>query len=519
MSRRSILTGALILTGVSVLTRIIGMVFRVYLSNRIGAEGMGVYQLIISLYALATNFATSGINVAVSRLTAQEMAKGGHANAKRVLRRSLGLALALSLTAAAALTLLARPLGTHVLKDLRTIVPLWILAPSLPFLAMSSCYRGWMVAARKAGQAGFSQLLEQAVRIGVTMWAIGMVNISNVTMSCTMVVLGMTVGEIVCWIYMAAAVWRDKTASGKKADIKGVLPQILRIAVPVATGSYVRSGLRFFENVLTLDGLKRYGGSSGTATYGVVKGMVVPLLTFPLSLLSAFVLTLMPEVSRMRTAGNTRMMERTISKVLHYTALAGVLIVVVFFTFGNELGRAVYHNGEAGRMMRMMAFLCPVMTVEVVSVGILQALDQQVQSLAYDVLDSLIRIAMVWLFVPGYGVNAFLGMMVVSNLFTSGMNLQRLLRVTKLPFDFKEWILIPSLAALAAVQAAKLIFQKLFFTGAGLWSGLSGGILLATAIYVLVLVGIGSVGLEDVRWMLDNMKKGGKTPPIEKELA
>lgn len=516
MSRRSILTGALVLTGVSVITRIIGMGFRIYLSNTIGAEGMGVFQLIMSLYALAVNFAASGVSNAVSRMTAQELARGKAANAKLVLRRAVSLCLYLSCAAMVLLLFFARPVGVLILKDERTIVSLWILAPSLPFLSVSACLRGYMVAARKAAQAGFSQLLEQIVRIGVTLWMVSLVDMENIAASCAMVVLGMTVGEIACWLYVAWVVLRMKDQGRGRADATGVVREIVRISLPIASGSYIRSGLRFLENVLTMNGLRTFGGDSGTATYGLIKGMVVPLLTFPLSLLSAFVMTLMPEVSRMQAAGNTRMMERTISKVLHYTSLAGVFIVIVFFTFGNEIGQVVYKSDEAGEMLRLLAFLCPIMTVEVVSVGILQALDQQVKSLIYDVLDSLVRIALVWMFVPGYGVTAFLGMMVVSNLLTCSLNLHRLLKVTRISFDFREWALIPFLAALAASQSVKLLWHRLFSETLGLWMGLSMGILITAAVYVLVLAGLGSVGTADFRWMLDSMKKGGgKAPKLQ----
>ena len=68
-----IVGGAALLCIFGLATKGLGMIFRVYLSNRIGTEGMGLYQLVMSVYALFTTFSTAGLTVSVSRLTGEAL--------------------------------------------------------------------------------------------------------------------------------------------------------------------------------------------------------------------------------------------------------------------------------------------------------------------------------------------------------------------------------------------------------------------------------------------------------------
>ncbi|MDR2933112.1 MAG: oligosaccharide flippase family protein, partial [Oscillospiraceae bacterium] len=149
MKQNNMVTGALILSAAAIFVRIIGFVFRIYLSNAMGAEGMGVYMLIISMYNFCVTLATSGMSVAVSTLTAEQLSLGKPANAKRVVRRAVTMAVIISSVVCGGVIIFANPIGTYILKDARTIVSLRILAVGIPFLAVSACLRGYFVASRR----------------------------------------------------------------------------------------------------------------------------------------------------------------------------------------------------------------------------------------------------------------------------------------------------------------------------------------------------------------------------------
>jgi len=206
------LVNVLILTGTSLLLRFIGTFFQVYISNRIGAEGIGLYQLIASIYALAVTFATSGISIAVIRLVAEETGMQSHAAVNRILYKAVKISLMLSFTVSILLFAFAGYIGASWLNDSRTVLPLKILAPSLPFIGVSSCLRSYFLAKRKVGKNASAQILEQFVMIFIVVSLIGMFAAKGLGYACAAVVLGTTAAEIVSCGYVGPRDFRSKRA-------------------------------------------------------------------------------------------------------------------------------------------------------------------------------------------------------------------------------------------------------------------------------------------------------------------
>ena len=134
MERKAFLRGAALLTGGSLLLRLGGILFRSCVASRLGDTGMGLYQLIFSLFALAVTACTSGLGLAVTRLSAEN---GGSLG---TLRRCLRLAGAAGLLAAAATVVLAPLLAERAIGSGLAVRPLRILACGLPFMACCACF-------------------------------------------------------------------------------------------------------------------------------------------------------------------------------------------------------------------------------------------------------------------------------------------------------------------------------------------------------------------------------------------
>ena len=516
---RSMVTGALILSGAALFVRMAGFVFRIYLSNAMGAEGMGVHMLIMSLYNVCVTLATSGVATAVSTLCAQQLALGREDNARQVLRRAFLLALLISTAVGAAVFLFARPIGVVILKEARTVASLRVLAMGLPFLSLSACVRGYFVASRRVGNPAAAQILEQLVKMTFIMALLGYWLPQGIEYGCLVVVGGMTVGEIVCFVFSYCGYRQGKRRAAKPNRavnaLTGVTGKILAVIVPLSLSAYVRSFLRLAEDVLILYCLKIFSGQDAVATglYGMLKGMVMPLLIFPLMLLSAFVCTLTPEISRLHTAGSTKKMEQTIGVILRYTFIVGILVVAVFMTFPQEIGTAVYKNEQVGELLRRLAFLCPFMCVEMVVVGILNGMGAQITSMKYAIADSLLRIGLVYWLIPGRGIDGFTVMVVASNLFTSVLNFMHLMKLAQITIRFNEWMIKPALAAAAASQILRAVWHWLpASTPENLWRSLVPGLGCIVVLYGAVLFAIGSVQAGDFRWIAGQIKSAGKVP-------
>lgn len=456
---------AVIMTITAILLRTIGIFFRIYLSNCIGAQGMGLYQLIFSVYVLAATFASSGISTAVARLITDELVCGTKRSVKRILRRSILLSVFIGVASAVLLFFTAVPIGTYIIKDVRAVPSLKVLGMSLPFMGTSSCLRGYFMARRKTVCPSAAQITEQLSRILFITLLLRYFAGKDVTYTCLAVISGDCAAEIVSFLFLSVGCFVDRralralpTAPACTPPHHGVLYRICAIAVPITAGRYLGSVLRTVENILVPQKLTAFSGSAeeGLSQFGMLKGMALPLLFFPSSFLSSLSTLLIPELSEAQTLRQKDKVSRSVTKALQLTLLMSILLGGLFTVYAYDLGEVLYHSRDVGFLLRVLAPLMPVMYLESIVDGMLKGLNQQVSSLRYSVLDSVSRIALILVLVPLRGMGGFLWIMVFSNFLTSGLNLHRLLKVTEVRLRVFEWIIKPLLSVALSAALMRL---------------------------------------------------------------
>lgn len=432
MTRRKVyLHNAMLLTASGFILRMLGMGFRVVLSAYLGGEGMGLYQLILSLYMVFVSLATAGINVAATRLAAQSLARGQGMGA--TLRGLCATALAFGTAAMLAQTVLAGPASRFLLHDARAEAALRVLAPSLPFMAVAGALRGCFLAARRVTPNVMAQLIEQFVRMGVAVAGLRVMAQWGAGYGCAAVVLGNTVSEgVSCGLMLLFAARTQEFRRQRQEPLHPYTQrELYEIILPVTGSRLLGSGLQAVESSLIPLTLSLYTGSRAVAMtqYGNLKGMALPLLFFPFSVLSALSGLLMPEITRAHTRGNTLETRRLIRWMLTLTGAFSLVAGIGFVMAGPQLAQLVYRDAEVGRYVQILGFVAPFMYLESMVDGVLKGLGEQLATFRYSLFDSVFRIAAIALLLPRYGMIAFLGIMIASNLFTFTLNTRRMLRV------------------------------------------------------------------------------------------
>lgn len=461
MKRAGFVKNAVVLTVTALLLRSLGMIFRVYLSGKLGEEGMGLYQLILSVYALLSTFATSGICTAVTRLCAQELAHRREKAAVHILCVAVLLSVGVGLISAAVSFFGAPIIARFWLRDMRAVSALQALSVSLPFMGVSSCLRGYFTAKRQVAIPARTQIIEQAVRLGTVFLLLPYLLPYGTATACAGVFVGDSLAEAVCclllWWHTSNA---TKDAQGDLSQT-GTVRRIGQIALPITGGRYLHTALRTGENLLAPTCLAYYGGGrqAALAAFGSLKGMALPLLFFPSSFLNAVSTLLLPEVSAADALGDKAKVRRTAERTLYITLLSSLLLAAAFYSCADALGLALYQSRQVGFYLRVLAPLVPVMYLESMVDGMLKGLGQQVATLRYSVIDSAVRIVLIVAMVPFLGMKGFLLIMLVSNLLTSILNVQRLVRVTGASLRVGRWIVLPSLSAVLAVVATQPVLR------------------------------------------------------------
>lgn len=429
--RKAYLQNALLLTASGLVLRMLGMGFRVVLSAYLGGEGMGLYQLILAVYMVFVSLATAGMNVAATRLAAQSLARGQGMAA--TLRGLCTAALAFGTVAMVAQALLAGPAAHFLLHDARAETALRVLAPSLPFMAVSGALRGCFLAARRVTPNVVTQLIEQLVRMAVAVAGLRVMAQWGAGYGCAAVLLGNTVSEGVscCLMLLFAARTPEFARRGQEPLHPYTRRELYEIVLPVTGSRLLGSGLQAVESSLIPLTLSLYTGSRAVAMtqYGNFKGMALPLLFFPFSVLSALSGLLMPEITRAHTRGDGAGTRRLIGTMLKLTGLFSLAAGACFVAFGPQLAQIVYRDAEVGRYVQVLGFVAPFMYLESMVDGVLKGLGEQLATFRYSLADSLLRIAAIAVLLPRYGIIAFLGIMIVSNLFTFTLNTRRMLKV------------------------------------------------------------------------------------------
>ncbi len=465
MSRKTIIAGTLILTAANLITKCMGFLYRVFMSNAIGAEGMGLYQLILPIYSLAWSITSAGFTTTISRLTAQENIRGQSGNIGRVVKQAVTLSLLLSLLVGGGLFFFAEETAQLFLKDSRAALSLRLLSLAVPFMAAGSCFRGFFLGMQETVVPAVSQVLEQAVRIAAIFLLAGIFVPLGLAYACCAAVCGILLGEMLSCAFTIANYVHykrvHKMVRRPTISTSGVLSMILAMAVPLSASRIAASLLSALENVLIPRQLQLYGQDTAQAlsTYGELTGMAMPLILLPSACLMAASVSLVPEISEACAVKQDQRVSRTVSATMLFTFIIGIGSAALFAVFPQEICYIVYSRAGLGKILFPLAFLCPFLYAQTTLHGLLNGLGEQFFLFWNNLAASIITIGAIWFFMPVYGVSAFLFGWFCSLCFTVGSSLLRLHRRTGVVPSFFNCFLKPLLAGAASGLLVKYLIR------------------------------------------------------------
>lgn len=503
MKKTIFIKNAIILTVSSLILRFAGIIFKVWLAALIGSEGIGLYQLIFSVYVLTTTFATSGISTAVTRLTAEEIALGSKKGAMKILLRSIEISLLIAVISLIVVYLGADFIALNFLNDLRASASLKILPLSLPFMAVSSCLRGYFIARRNATPGAATQLAEQTIRILVVVFLVKKFIKKGLELCCVAVMLGDVISEALACFLLLLTFMFDKRKlnglSGRKKPPYPIVKKILNISVPITSGRYLNTALRTIENILVPKNLSKFSLSSEKALsqFGMIKGMALPILFFPSAMLNSVSTLLIPEMSEASARNQSRVVKSATENILRLTAIVSFVFAAIFFVAGEEIGWLIYKERDVGFLLKSLSPIVPLMYLDSISDGILKGLDQQTFSFRTAVSDSVIRIVLILCLLPVTGLNGFIGIMYFSNILTCFLNVGRLIKVSKAKFKLTEEILLPLISAVCITFLSKILIS--FFQIESILVYIILLCLVSIPAYFVLLFLFGSVTVDDIK--------------------
>lgn len=407
LNRHPLLTGTLLLTVAGLITRIIGFFYRIFLSHTIGAEGVGIYQLIFPLYALTFSLTVSGIQTAISRFVAQAAASSKcSCNSRCYLTAGLILSLFLSFLCTILLYVFAQPLAVHFLEEPRCTVLLQILSLTIPFGAIHACINGYYYGLKKTFVPAASQLFEQLVRVGCVflIYQISLEQQRPVTVS--MAVWGLVAGEIGSVLFSISFIGRGKTQGNRLLGLK----QIFLMSAPLCANRVLVNLLQSLEATMIPGQLRHYGYSvsESLSVYGVLTGMALPMVLFPSVITNSVSVMLLPIIAEAQEKKEQRYIRSAVKKTCFYSLILGFSCTLCFLLLGNWMGKVLFANQLAGTFIVILGWMCPFLYLSTTLSSILNGLGKTTTTFTLNIIGLSIRIAFVVWGIPAFGIKAYL---------------------------------------------------------------------------------------------------------------
>ncbi len=377
------LSGAAVLAVGSVVAKLLGALYRVPLTNILGAEGMGMYQLVFPVFALFIVLGTAGIPTALSRIVAEKNALGEPT--KKYLTSAMLVLTALG----AALGIIVFGLSGYIARwqgNEQTRYGYMIIAPTIIFVSAIAGFRGWFQGEMYMLPTAISNMIEQAVKLAVGIGLSVALKPRGVTAAAMGALLGVTASEVCALVYLLITyLVRGRKSGAQRVKLSGSeAREMFSIAFPIAIVALLMPLSNFFDSLIIVNMLKLSGLSytDATAQYGLLSGPVNSLINMPVVIIMSLAVVVVPavSVSRVKRDIGGVMLKSRLSIKLAY--LIGIPCALYFAVFAPRLMPVIYPSLSpaqlriAADLLRIASFNVVFLSAMQIYVSLLQALDR-----------------------------------------------------------------------------------------------------------------------------------------------
>ena len=482
LDRTSMFYGTLLLTFTGLLNQLLGFVYRIFLSRLIGAEVMGLYQLIMPVYSVLLSVTAVGLTAAVSNLTSEYKALGNGKAAGQALRRCLCLLVVLLALPALAVVALSDPISVRLLGDARTRLGLVLLLPCILLTGVENLHKHAFYGAGMIRPPAYTELLEQLVRTCAVLGLLVFFLPQNPERTVGLIVMGMVICEVcsACTLTLLHRRYRRRLEGGQGAgeERRTLDRRIAHIALPIAATALLGNLMGSVCAIIIPQKLVHSGMevSLAISSFGVMFGMSIPLLTLPTAFIAALGLVLVPRLAESTALGRREEVHRRISKAMLGTSILILPAMAFLAVLGPTLGAALFQEPTVGRYLTPLSVGVALSCYQSVLACSLNGVRRQSAAARNALLCGAVELAIVYATVgiPGVGLRGYVWAALISSLLGVVLGTVSLYRATGLRPRLFQWLTAPGLATLLMGLNVNLLFRVLQDRGLpALWSAIA----------------------------------------------
>lgn len=417
---KKFLINGCILTITAFIMRAVSMAFNIYVSNKIGAEAVGVFGLVMSVYLFFVTFATSGLSLACTYLVSEKFAKNEYSKGVKVVKNCISFGILLGLTSSTIIVSLANIISSKWLNGQISPTPFYLIAIGLPFIALSSVINGYFSAVRKAYKSAFSQVIELSIKIVISIFLLKFYPISNVEIICIYLIMADVISEIFSGMLLFVLYKFDiRNYLKRNISLTSFKKIIFKITFPVSITSYIRSGLSTFKQFIVPNRLLMFGlpYSIALSEYGKITGMALPVIMFPIVFISSFSSLIVPEFSSLLAKGYKKRIVTVTYKFFLITSLFSIIVTIFLLFFANDISLSIFQNINCAKYIKLLSPLVLFMYLDNIIDNMLKGLNQQFQVMFCNIVDLVLSICILYFLLPEIGISGFIIAIYISEIF------------------------------------------------------------------------------------------------------
>jgi stage V sporulation protein B len=447
----SILKSCAYVTIFSTIEKFLSFVYRIILSRLLGAEGVGIYHICLSVFGVLLTSASGGIPITLSRLITkckvQNKQYFGYVTAAIILTLTVTVPLCL-------LCLLFKDVFCNILGDEKYVNAFLLLLPGLILTSIYSVIRGSFWGNKAFLPYSLIELAEDAVMVvaGTLLLLFATSVYSRTLRAIIAVVISYIFSFVVSLFVYVRQGGRFKSPF---KYFKPLLTSSLPITLMRTFSCLLNCAVSLFLPAL-LCYMCGYTKGDAVAIYGAVLGMGLPILFIPNSLIGSISVVTAPRMSGNFYSNDDENLKRDIVNTLNACMVLATLLTPILFATGNDVGLLLYDNALSGRIISYYCFILLPMSITMMTTTILNSLHQERRTLAYYLIGAVVMIATILLLIKYLAADAYMVGLLLSFVVTAALNLSQLSK------KFPNTKIYSRIAKYAACIMFACIFSKLF---------------------------------------------------------
>jgi stage V sporulation protein B len=372
------------------LTKILGMFIKIVLTRTITTKGIGIYSLILPTFNLFITLCSLGLPVAISKLISEKRTISN----KQIVLTPIPFILLFNIVLIFILLIIAPFLSKNLLHNKTTYYPLIAIGATLPFICISSIIKGYFFGKEQMFPTTFSNIIEQLVRLVLTMTVVDKLMDYSLTYAITGVVLINILSEGTSIIVLLLFLPKNKKLIIKNISYdKSLMKDLLNISIPTTGSRLIGSICYFLEPIILTYTLTKSSYSSEfiTTEYGIINGYVMPLLLLPSFFTMAISNALLPVVSNSYSHRNYNYTKYKIKQAITLSLIIGIPCTLLFMTIPEFFLKLIYNTTEGLEYIKIIAPIFLIYYIQGPLTASMQAMAKAKEAMLGTLIGSIIR--------------------------------------------------------------------------------------------------------------------------------